>query len=118
MTEKSTVTLKPSVLIRLPCNICGGVTEKNPVCAETEDGLCVCERCLEERDFDAALEAYAKRLEREARRAHSMIGRIEAPTYAEWLKALDDHAAEFMAELRQRDPERAAEMDKGGDDPF
>ena len=37
-----------------------------------------------------------------------MIGRIEAPTYAEWRKACDAFDAAFMAETAQADAAREA----------
>jgi hypothetical protein len=72
--------IENNAFIHWPCDVCGGSTEKAPILAETDDGLRMCERCLEFRDFDAALQAHAIRLEREAAELRGMIGRIEAPT--------------------------------------
>jgi hypothetical protein len=91
-------------LTRWPCHVCGGSTEKEPILAESDDGFRVCERCLELRDFDAALQARAIRLEREAAETRDMVGRIEAPTYAEWQLAMKQHESDFCDEFDDPPP--------------
>ena len=88
--------VRTNVLTRWRCHICGGVTEKAPILCESggADGVRICERCLSSRDFDAQLESHAQSLEAEAAQTRAMIGRIEAPSFAQWEQAMADDNAE------------------------
>ncbi len=78
--------------IRYPCHICGGNTEKNSILTEVTqgeyEGLRVCERCLEERDFDEKIKKHADGLEEMSRVLRTLIGRLVVPTYDEWRAAV------------------------------
>lgn len=78
-------------LTRRKCHVCGGQTEKVPILAEVisgpETGFRVCETCLEQRDFDAKLNARAQKLEEQAIYLRTLIGKLDVPTYAEYQAA-------------------------------
>jgi hypothetical protein len=105
--------VRTNVLTRWHCHICGGETEKVSILCESGDdlrvGLRICESCLSCRDFDAHLEGYAQALEAEAARTRALIGRIEAPSFAEWEKATAEDAAEW--EREERAAGRGAQVD-------
>ncbi len=96
---------------RYPCTVCGGCTEKVAILAEgtqqlSDDGqyrtVRVCESCLEGGDglgIDAHLDLRAQQLEAEAALVRSMIGQLEAPTFAEWCKAERDHEVRSVMEI-------------------
>jgi hypothetical protein len=99
-TEKIVFRLvRTNVFTRWPCHICGGETEKVPILCEsggeTKVGLRICERCLSCRDFDAHLESHAQALEAQAAQTRALIGRIEAPSFAEWKQAMADDDADW-----------------------
>jgi hypothetical protein len=78
-----------TVLTKWPCHVCGGSTGRVSVLAEAPGlGLRVCERCLEAGNIDDRLEAYAARLEANARETRALIGRLRVPTYAAWCAAM------------------------------
>lgn len=97
------VLTETNALVRWPCHVCGGCTEKYPVLAEVQEGehegFRVCETCIKAGDFDSRLLASAERLEREAstsaerleRQASDLrllVGRLRVPTYKEWAAAM------------------------------
>jgi hypothetical protein len=57
------------------------------VLTECEDGFRICEKCLEAGDIDAGLKKRAEELDEEAQYVRNLIGRLKAPTYAEWQAA-------------------------------
>ena len=63
----------------------------------------VCEKCLKDCQIDERLAIHAQRLEEEARKTRSLIGRLKVPSYEEWL-----------AEEQRVDAQRIAE----GEDPY
>jgi len=75
---------------RWPCHICGGETGNDMVLCEaaspfSDHGtLRICPQCLQCRDFDHRLEQHAQGLASQAAAIRSLIGRIEAPSFAEW----------------------------------
>jgi hypothetical protein len=71
---------------------------------ESPDGTVrVCEHCLKAGHIDDRLAMHAQRLEDQAQKTRLLIGRLEVPSYEEWL-----------AEERRVDAERTAE----GEDPY
>ena len=96
---------------RWPCTACGGYTEKVAILAEgkqqlSDDGesrkVRVCETCLEGGDgleIDARLDLRARALEGEAALVRSLIGRLKAPTFAEWCKAERAHEVHSVMEI-------------------
>jgi hypothetical protein len=78
---------------RYPCNVCGGCTEKVAVLAEGPEGLRVCESCLKAGDIDARLEKHIARKEAYVQALRTLIGRLQVPTYQEWLDENDRHWA-------------------------
>jgi ribosome-binding protein aMBF1 (putative translation factor) len=87
-----------------PCSVCGGHTRGVNVLTESLDGTVrVCEKCLKDGQIDERLAMHAQRLEEEARKTHSLIGRLKVPSYEEWL-----------AEERRVDAQRVAD----GEDPY
>jgi hypothetical protein len=93
MSDRIVVRLvRTNVLTRWPCTVCGGTTEKVGVLAEAgtgEDAVRVCENCLLCGDLDHHLEQQAAYLEEEAKRVRKFIGRLQVPTYVEWLRERD-----------------------------
>src|ERR1700722_13080191 len=75
---------------RWPCHICGGETGNDAVLGEaaspfSDHGtLRICPQCLQCRNFDHLLEQHAQGLASQAAAIRSLIGRIEAPSFAEW----------------------------------
>ena len=87
-----------------PCSVCGGHTRSVNVLTESLDGTVrVCEHCLKDGQIDQRLATHAQRLEDEAQKTRSLIGRLKVPSYEEWL-----------AEERRVDAQRIAE----GEDPY
>ncbi|WP_152555035.1 PHD finger domain-containing protein [Desulfonatronum thiodismutans] len=88
--------VKAAGFTRHHCHICGGTTEKSSILTEVTlgeyEGLRVCERCVEERDFDAKIKEQADWLEARARKLRTLLGRLVVPTYEEW------RAAEVLAD--------------------
>jgi hypothetical protein len=78
---------------RWPCHVCGGCTEKVSILCEVTDGkhkgMRICEECLRagKRKVDARLRKYIAQLQEEAADLHSLVGRLEIPTYEAWRKA-------------------------------
>ncbi len=99
--DRIVVKLVPTnVFTRWPCHVCGSQTEKVSILAEAGDPLSddlvrVCERCLEAGDIDERLEAHARSLDDDADWVRALIGRLEVPTYAAWVHACDQYAAEM-----------------------
>jgi hypothetical protein len=92
--KKIVKLVRTNVLIRWPCDVCGGCTEKVEILAESDDGFRICEACLKEGDFDAKLRERAAFLERRAVHLRGLVGKIKAPAYADWELAM----AEFYDE--------------------
>ena len=75
---------------RWPCHICGGETGMDAVLCEaaspfSDHGtLRICPQCLQRRNFNHLLEQRARGLASQAAAIRSLIGRIEAPSFAEW----------------------------------
>ncbi len=96
-------------LTRHPCHVCGGSTDKVPILAEVKEGqfkgLRVCEQCMEKRDFDARLLAYAEALEANAALVRSLVGRLEVPTFEEY----QARYAEYELKILQDDIEGLTE---------
>ena len=87
-----------------PCSVCGGHTKGVNVLTQSLDGTVrVCEKCLKEGQIDERLAKHAQRLEEEALKTRSLIGRIKVPSYDEWL-----------AEEQRVDAQRIA----AGEDPY
>jgi hypothetical protein len=99
--------VRTNVLTRWRCDVCGGRTEKVPILCESGDDWRICERCLSCRDFDAQLESHARALEADAARTRGLIGRIEAPSFAEWELAIaeDDAERERVARACVNEPD-------------
>ena len=76
---------------RHACHCCGGHTEKVAILAEVRsgphEGFRVCETCIETRDFEVKMLAYATTLERQAQELRGLVGRLDVPTHAEYLAA-------------------------------
>ncbi len=103
MTDAIKISLtRTNFLTRWHCHACGGWTEKDPVLAEGEQDISlpddgpemrtirVCDQCLkgaEGLSIDQRLENHARRLEAEAEITRELIGRLQVPSYAEWLAA-------------------------------
>lgn len=94
-----------NVYTRWGCTVCGGCTEKVSVLCEDrtpqEGGarVRVCEQCLKDRDFDQKLRDQAIGLEQHAAYLRSLIGRLDVPTYQEWLAAEQARDAEIEKEF-------------------
>jgi hypothetical protein len=86
---------------RWPCHVCGGVTDKDSILCEADSPfsdrgtLRICTSCLKCGNFDHHLEQQAQALEAKAALIRSLIGRIEAPSYAEWEHVMADYDAEW-----------------------
>jgi hypothetical protein len=93
MTETIQVKLtRTNFHTRWPCTVCGHLTEKVTVLAESDgsddqDVIRVCEVCLEANDIDNRLAERARALEDEAAFVRGLIGRLQLPTFAEWQAA-------------------------------
>ena len=74
--------VRTKVFARWPCHVCGGATDKYAVLAQAANGFRICPECLEAGDFNARLERHARKLEKDAAELRSLIGAIDAPTYA------------------------------------
>jgi hypothetical protein len=94
-TEKIAFRLvRTAVFTRLPCAICGGETERDAVLCEAASDhgtLRICWPCLQCGNFDHHLEQRGQGLASQAAAVRSLIGRIEAPSFAEWER--EDRAA-------------------------
>ena len=88
--------VETNVLTRWPCHVCGGRTEKEPILCEADDGFRVCENCLRDGDLDARLTSHADALINRANELRARVGRIKAPTYAEWLAAVEESSQRGM----------------------
>jgi hypothetical protein len=87
-----------------PCTVCGGHTGGVNVLTESLDGTVrLCEHCLKDGKVDERLAMHAQRLDEEAQKTRSLIGRLKVPSYEEWL-----------AEEQRVDAQRIAE----GEDPY
>lgn len=87
-TEKIAFRLvRTDVFTRLPCAICGGGdTEMDAVLCEAASDhgtLRICPQCLQCGNFDHHLEQRGQGLASQAAAVRSLIGRIEAPSFAE-----------------------------------
>jgi hypothetical protein len=118
MEDRETVELKlvkSGFITRWPCHVCGGCTEKVDVLCEGVDEsgneIRICETCLEAREqIDVKLEKHAEYLNGQAAWLRSLIGRINAPSRAEWEAAMEAYnvAAEAYyaaVEAGHREPE-------------
>lgn len=76
---------------RYRCNVCGGYTGKIPIICESEEGIRVCETCLEEQNFDDRLRARIDGLTEYVAVLHCLIGHINAPTLQEWKQRVDEY---------------------------
>ncbi len=90
-------------LIRQPCTVCGGCTERVRVVAEARNLdheliVRVCEDCLRHDDIDGRLENTAFFMEANAKYVRGLKGRLVLPTYAQWEKRNDELEAEFVRE--------------------
>ena len=115
-------------LTRWHCHACGGRTKKDPVLAEgkqdlgpSDDGtgrdyrtIRVCDQCLKAGDglsIDQRLDLFARWLDAEASLTRALIGKLQVPSYAEWVAACRthdealcrEHEAFSEAECRQYD---------------
>ena len=116
--------IKTNILIRHPCHVCGGYSEKVTVLAEGRDSdrnvvVRVCETCLENGNIDVSLERHAAKLEENAKFVRSLKGRLKVPTFLDWKKLINDN--DDMA--RREYEERTGKPFPGGlttadDDPF
>jgi hypothetical protein len=85
---------------RWRCHVCSGCTDKDAVLCEADSPfsdhgtLRICSQCLQTRNFDHHLEQHAQGLDAEAAAIRLLIGRIEAPSFAEWKQAVADDNAE------------------------
>jgi hypothetical protein len=120
MTMIEVKLVETNVLTRWPCHVCGGCTEKVSILAETDNGFRICERCLSDGDLDAKLRARADRIEREApievAELRGLIGRVKAPTYAEWEAAMAESAAKWEAASAKANSEMEAAAEPSFDD--
>ncbi len=92
-----------------PCSICDGCSEKVDVLAEAKlDGetIRVCEACLEAGDIDARFRDHAAEFRGMAEQAEASIGRLDLPTFAEWLEAKRLAVDEDQREGERQDFER------------
>jgi hypothetical protein len=65
---------------------------------ESPDGtIIVCEHCLKAGHIDERLSMHAQRLEEQAQKIRSLIGRLKVPSYGEWLVEEQRVDAERMA---------------------
>ena len=130
-----------NVLTRWPCTICGGYTEKHGVLVEGKapDGsgtIRCCEFCLRVGEIDARLRKHAERLEAEAAFVRSLMGRLNIPSYDQWVDAneqseirdIEDRcgctnaeakieAAQYVASLRAWDPRKPVMLSYPHPDP-
>jgi len=83
-------------LTRHHCHVCGGCTEKVSIHCMSDEGLRICESCLESRDFDSLIQKQICRLEVSAVALRDLIGEIDAPTFEEWEAACQAHEEEFI----------------------
>ena len=111
MTTTQQIEIKlvqTNVFTRWGCDVCGGRTAKVPILAESEDGIRVCETCLESGNIDDRLRDKADLLEAMARGARQLlrrfheaamfeeaacgtrelIGRLIVPSFSEWQAAM------------------------------
>jgi hypothetical protein len=94
------------VMVREPCHVCGGVTEKwrHYRCESADGGLRACERCVEAGNIDERLAAHASNLEATAKELRSLIGRVEiVPTFTAWQAAEEAADKEECAAQAERD---------------
>jgi len=101
-TDKIQIELiETNCLMRFPCHVCGGCTDKEDVLCEgkDEDGDTwrVCETCLRNGNLDERLEAHAVDCEYNAALLRKMKGRLVVPTYEEYL------AKTYEVELKYRE---------------
>ena len=113
--------VKSNTRMRLPCDVCGGCTERVAMVARGHD-LLVCEFCLEAGDIDERLERRATRLEEAADETRALIGRLVVPSYAEWRAAEtaenEDLERYYRAfEIARNAEQVAIEHDKTEHDP-
>ncbi len=118
MTDNITATTEPiaielvrtSFFTRWPCTVCGGCTEKVGILAEAQDEhgtIRVCEICLEKGGIDERLEERAGDLEFQAGLIRKLIGRLKAPTFAEWMTAERNHEVESFMDIDDLSREEA-----------
>jgi hypothetical protein len=120
-----------SFYTRWPCLLCRGTTEKVGVLAEVQEGALegfrVCENCLrrvaEGESLDAMLRERADTLladaRAEAEMLRSLVGRLQAPTYREWGRAMLEHdyrealgrCSEYSGDLSEDGSPRVARDD-------
>ena len=101
--------VKSNTRMRLPCDVCGGCTERVAMVARGHD-LLVCEFCLEAGDIDERLERRAARLEAAADETRALIGRLVVPSYAEWRAAETAENEDLKRYYRAFDTARNAEQ--------
>jgi hypothetical protein len=94
-------------ITRWPCHVCGGCTEKVEILVEgvdeSDNEIRICETCLKEREqIDVKLEKHAEYLLDQAAWLRSLIGRINAPSHAEWKAAMEAYNA--VAEAAYDEP--------------
>lgn len=84
---------------RYACHACGGATEKVAVLCEvpkshpTHGGFRVCEQCLQAGNLAARMKQYAADLEAQAAELRALAGRVDTPSYDEWVHACHVHDA-------------------------
>ena len=92
--------IETNVLIRWPCHVCGGHTDKVSILAEVTDGpyagFRVCESCIQTRDFDAKLHMRAEKLGHQASDLRDLIDSLEVPTFAEWVQRVFETDIELL----------------------
>ena len=112
---------------RWPCTVCGGCTEKVAILAEGRQSLSndgesrlvrVCEYCLQAGEIDARLELHARQIEAEAALLRDMIGRLQVPTYAEYLAYTEQHQVGWRDAYEKETGEKIEEIEvrPGGDE--
>jgi hypothetical protein len=112
--------VRTDVFTRRPCDICSGETDGHALLCEANSPfsdhgtLHMCPKCLQLRNFDLRLEQRAQGLTSQATAVRSLIGRIEAPSYAEWKQALAPYdAANAEWEQSMRAAGRGDEVGEG-----
>jgi transcription elongation factor Elf1 len=115
--EEIEIKIVPSPgYFRLGCTVCGGCTEKYPVCAKSaDDDILVCENCLKAGDIDARLQQHVRDLDAYAAFVDSLIGRLRVPTFKQWEDAIKEVEWPDIEELLYEEATEAWEAEKAGE---
>ncbi len=94
--------VEDNAIVRRPCFICGGYSEKSQIVCEVREGLhkgkMVCEFCVQSQEIDDILKGHIESLETRAAILRSLIGRVEVPTWEQW----EDKFCEVEREAERR----------------